>query len=68
MDFSKKDDILTLQLPGSDLVFTQYLYIKEEVCLALLVSILNKSNDAIFWAYELYIKNYYQMIKKMNVL
>jgi hypothetical protein len=54
MDFSKKDDILTLQLPGSDLVFTQYLYIKEEVRLALLVSILNKSNDAIFWAYELY--------------
>ena len=54
MDFSKKDDILTLQLPGSDLVFTQYLYIKEEVRLALLVSILNKSDDAIFWAYELY--------------
>jgi len=54
MDFSKKDDKLTLQLPGSDLVFTQYLYIKEEVRLALLVSILNKSNDAIFWAYELY--------------
>ena len=54
MDFSKKDDILTLQLPGTDLVFTQYLYIKEEVRLALLVSILNKSNDAIFWAYELY--------------
>ena len=54
MDFTKKDDILTLQLPGSDLVFTQYLYIKEEVRLALLVSILNKSNDAIFWAYELY--------------
>ena len=54
MDFTKKDDILTLQLPGSDLVFTQYLYIKEEVRLALLVSILNKSDDAIFWAYELY--------------
>ena len=54
MDFSKKDDILTLQLPGSDLVFTQYLYVKEEVRLALLVSILNKSDDAIFWAYELY--------------
>jgi len=54
MDFTKKDNILTLQLPGSDLVFTQYLYIKEEVRLALLVSILNKSNDAIFWAYELY--------------
>ena len=54
MDFSKQDDILTISLPGSDLVFTQYLYIKEEVRIALLVSILNKSDDAIFWAYELY--------------
>ena len=54
MDFSKKDDIFTIPLPGSDLVFTQYLYIKEEVRIALLVSILNKSDDAIFWAYELY--------------
>lgn len=53
-DFSKKDDILTIKVPGSDLVFTQYLYIKEEVRIALLVSILNKSDDAIFWAYELY--------------
>ena len=54
MDFSKKDDIFKIELPGSDLVFTQYLYIKEEVRIALLVSILNKSDDAIFWAYELY--------------
>lgn len=54
MDFSKKDDVFTIELPGSDLVFTQYLYIKEEVRIALLVSILNKSDDAIFWAYELY--------------
>lgn len=54
MDFSKKDDVFTIPLPGSDLVFTQYLYIKEEVRIALLVSILNKSDDAIFWAYELY--------------
>lgn len=54
MDFSKKDDIFTIELPGSDLVFTQYLYVKEEVRIALLVSILNKSDDAIFWAYELY--------------
>jgi hypothetical protein len=54
MDFLKKDDTLTIQLPGSNLVFTQYLYIKEEVILALLVSILNKSDKAIFWAYELY--------------
>jgi len=54
MDFSKNDDVFTIELPGSDLVFTQYLYIKEEVRIALLVSILNKSDDAIFWAYELY--------------
>ena len=40
--------------PGSDLVFTRYLYVKDEVRIALLVSILNKSDDAIFWAYELY--------------
>ena len=52
MDFSKKDDI-SLK-PCSELVFTRYLYIKEEVRIALLVSILNKSDDAIFWAYELY--------------
>ena len=52
MNFSKKDDILLNS--DSDLIFTRYLYIKEEVRLALLVSILNKSDDAIFWAYELY--------------
>jgi len=54
MDFTKKDDVFTISLPGSDLVFTQYLYIKDEVRIALLVSILNKNEDAIFWAFELY--------------
>jgi len=34
--------------------FTRYLYITEEVKLALLVAILNKSDSALFWAYELY--------------
>ena len=53
-DFSKKDDAFTIKLPGSELVFTRYLYVKEEVRIALLVSILNKSDDAIFWAYEMY--------------
>ena len=47
MDYSKKENLLAL-------VFTQYLYIKDEVRIALLVSILNKKEDAIFWAYELY--------------
>jgi hypothetical protein len=49
-----KDDVLTLKVPGDNLVFTRYLYIKDEVKTALLTSILNKSDDAIFWAYELY--------------
>ena len=48
-----KDNVLTLCVPGHKLVFTRYLYIKDEVEIALLLSILNKSDDAIFWAYEL---------------
>ena len=49
-----KDNVLTLKVPGANLVFTRYLYIKDEVKIALLISILNTSDDAIFWAYELY--------------
>ena len=49
-----RDEISTLLLPGSNIVFTRYLYLKDEVKLALLVSLLKKSDDAIFWAYELY--------------
>ena len=49
-----KDNVLTLKVPGANLVFTRYLYIKDEVKSVLLISILNKSDDAIFWAYELY--------------
>lgn len=48
------DDVYTIQLPGSDLQFTRYLFIKEEVRIALLLAILNKNDDAMFWAYELY--------------
>jgi hypothetical protein len=48
-----KDNVLTLPLSGSKFVFTRYLYIKDEVNIALLISILDKSDDAIFWAYEL---------------
>ena len=53
-----KDDVLTIPVPGSNLVFTRYLYLKDEVRTALLLSILNKSDDAIFWAYELYYSGY----------
>jgi len=38
-----------------DLIFTRYLYIKQEVKLALLVSLLNKNTEqALFWINELY--------------
>jgi len=33
---------------------TRYLYVKKEVEISLLLSILNKNEEAIFWAYELY--------------
>ena len=56
MDLSKQE---------SELVFTQYLYIKEEVRIALLVSILNKSDDAIFWAYELYYSGFKDELLKL---
>lgn len=50
----KKDNICSFPLSGSDLVFTRYLYVKEEVKIALLVSLLNKSDSSFFWAYELF--------------
>ena len=34
--------------------FTRYLYEKDEVKLALILCILNKKEESIFWAYELY--------------
>jgi hypothetical protein len=48
------DNVYTISLPKSDIIFTRYLYIKDEVKIALLISILNKSDDALFWAYELF--------------
>jgi hypothetical protein len=34
--------------------FTRYMYEKSEVEIALIIAILNKTDDALFWAYELY--------------
>jgi len=36
------------------MIFTRYLYIKDEVKLSLLISILNKTDSVLFWTYELY--------------
>lgn len=38
----------------SHITFTRYLYLKDEVELSLLVSLLNKKDSAIYWAFELY--------------
>lgn len=62
---SKRNDILNLVLPNSDIIFTRYLYIKDEVKKALLVSILNKSDDAIFWSYEIF---YSGFVKELFIL
>jgi hypothetical protein len=53
-----KDESFSIDLPLSNIVLTRYLYLKDEVKLAFLVSLLNKSDDAIFWAYELYYSGY----------
>jgi hypothetical protein len=50
----EQDNVWTIHLPDSDLVFTRYLYIKDEVKINLLVSILQKNVNAVFWGYELY--------------
>jgi len=39
---------------NKEIQFTRYLYEKDEVKLALVLCILNKKEEAIFWAYELY--------------
>jgi hypothetical protein len=44
-------------------IFTRYLYEKDEVKLSLLMSILNKKNDAVFWANELYYSGFKDELK-----
>jgi hypothetical protein len=39
---------------NNEIQFTRYLYEKDEVKLSLLLCILNKKEESIFWAYELY--------------
>ena len=45
---------LDLNQMNTNFVFTRYLYEKDEVKLALLIALLNKKDEALFWAYELY--------------
>jgi len=48
-----------MSVNASQFTFTRYLYIKDEVHFALLVSILNKSEKSLFWAYELYYSGFH---------
>jgi hypothetical protein len=38
----------------TQIVLTNLLYLKDEVSIALLISLLNKNDSALFWAYELH--------------
>ena len=37
-----------------NIIFTRYLYLKDEVKISLLTSLIDKNEGSIFWAYELY--------------
>lgn len=50
---SKMNEKENIEKP-SKVVLTRYLYLKDEVKLALIVSLLTKNQVSIFWAYELY--------------
>lgn len=46
---------------GTELVFTRYLYSKEDVIRSLFIALLNKETDeALFWAYEIYYSGFQQ--------
>lgn len=49
----------------SEMQLTRYLYVKKEVEISLLLSILDKKEDSIFWAYELY---YSGFKKELSIL
>ena len=61
------DDVFTIDLPRSDIVFTRYLYRKDEVRIALVAALLNQSKHAIFWAYELYFSGFVNELAQLIV-
>jgi len=42
----------------TSIIFTRYLYLKDEVEIACLLSFLNKSETAVFWIFELYFSGF----------
>ena len=50
-------------IEGSELIFTRYLYSKEDVMRGLFIALLNKETDeALFWAYEIYYSGFQEEI------
>lgn len=59
-----KPKYLPTMTNSNEIQFTRYLYEKDEVKLALITSILNKKEEAVFWAYELYYSGFvYELVE-----
>ena len=55
INFEKNNQIKKMEKQlNTTIIFTRYLYIKDEVEIALITSILDKKDKSLFWAYELY--------------
>ena len=53
---------------GSELIFTRYLYSKEDVVRSLFIALLNKETDeALFWAYEIYYSGFQEEIMEVVI-
>lgn len=53
---------------GSELIFTRYLYSKEDVARSLFIALLNKETDeALFWAYEIYYSGFQQEMMEIVI-
>jgi hypothetical protein len=51
---------------GTELIFTRYLYSKEDVVRSLFIALLNKKTDeALFWAYEIYYSGFQHEIMEI---
>jgi hypothetical protein len=53
---------------GTELIFTRYLYSKEDVVRSLFIALLNKETDeALFWAYEIYYSGFQEEIMEVII-
>lgn len=50
---------------SNEFQFTRYLYEKDEVKLNVIINLLNKNDDAIYWAYELYYSGFKEELREL---